>query len=465
MQKEDTEVNLKSVEKKEKSTVQIVVEVTAEEFDKAVNSAYLKNRAQISVPGFRKGKAPRKVVEGMYGAAVFYEEAMDVMLPSVFAFGVEESKIKVVGMPSINDVNIEEDKSVTVTFTMGEYPEITIGEYKGIKAVRPKVEVTEADVDAAINGERYKNARFESVENRPVIDGDYVTLDYTGYVDGETFPGGSAENFELVIGSNTFIPGFELKMHGMMVGEERDLDLQFPEEYHSKDLAGKAVVFHVKVNEIKQHILPELDDDFAKDVSEFDTFAEYKADIEAKITHQKTLSADKDFEDAVLTKLIESVEGDIPDAMIDEYVDGAVQNFRASLASYGMDADQYLAMTNSTIAEFRQNVRPMAEKNVKNTLALSKVVELENIELTEEEIENGTTEIGATYGFSPEEAKEQLNREGVIRELQLRAATILVVANAVAEEPAEEPAAEEETITEAEADAAAAAEAAEESAE
>jgi len=456
MEKEDTEVKLNSVEKKEKSTVQMTVEVTPEEFDRAVNAAYVRNKGKISVPGFRKGKVPRKVVEGMYGANVFYDDALDIILPDIFTYAVGEAKERVVGLPSVNDFKVGDDKSVTVSFTMGVYPEITIGEYKGIKAVRPKVEVSDTDIDAAINGERYKNARIETVTDRPVANGDYVTLDYTGYVDGKTFDGGSAEDYELVIGSNTFIPGFEEKMVGMTTGEERDLDLQFPEQYHSKNLAGKPVVFHVKVKEIKQQSLPELDDEFAKDVSEFDTFAEYRADVEKRLTEQKNASADKDFEDNVLTELIGTVEGDIPEAMINEYVDGYMQNMSDSLMSYGMTMEQYLGMMNMSIDDFRVNVRPMAEKNVKNTLALEKVAELENIEPTEEEIEKGIVEIGATYGLSEETAKEQLNREGVIHELKLRAATVLVVANAekldppaeepapAEEAPAEEPAAEEE---------------------
>lgn len=438
-------MKLTNTEKKEKSTMQFTVDITPEEFDKAVNAAYVKNKSKISVPGFRKGKVPRKVVEGMYGASVFYEDAMDIILPDIFTYSLGEAKERFVGLPSVDDIKFNDDKSVTVVFTMAKYPEITIGEYKGIKAVRPKIEVTDSDVEAAINSERYKNARIETVTERPVKEGDYVTLDYTGYVDGKTFDGGSSEDYELVIGSNTFIPGFEEKMVGMTTGEERDLELKFPDEYHTKELAGKPVVFHVKVKEIKERIVPELDDEFAKDVSEFDTVEEYKADTVKKITEQKSASADKEFEDNVLTELINTVEGDIPEAMIDEYVDGSVQNLQGNLASYGMSVEQYLGMMGITMEEFRKNVRPMAEKNVKNTLALEKVAELENIEPTDEEIEKGIVEIGESYGLSAETAKDQLNREGVIHELKLRAATVLVVANAEAiDPPAEEPAPAEE---------------------
>ncbi len=451
MEKEDTEVKLTNTEKKEKSTMQFTVDITPEEFDKAVNAAYVKNKSKISVPGFRKGKVPRKVVEGMYGASVFYEDAVDIILPDVFTYAFGEVKERFVGLPSVDDIKFNDDKSATIVFTMAKYPEISIGEYKGIKAVRPKIEVSDSDIEAAINSERYKNARIETVTDRPVQNEDYVTLDYTGYVDGKTFDGGSSEDYELVIGSNTFIPGFEEKMVGMTTGEERDLELKFPDEYHTKDLAGKPVVFHVKVKEIKQRIVPELDDEFAKDVSEFDTVEEYKADTVKKITEQKSASADKDFEDNVLTELINTVEGDIPEAMIDEYVEGSVQNLQGNLASYGMSVEQYLGMMGITMEEFRKNVRPMAEKNVKNTLALEKVAELENIEPTDEEIEKGIVEIGESYGLSAETAKDQLNREGVIHELKLRAATLLVVANAEAIDP---PAEEEKTEAPAETEAA-----------
>lgn len=444
-------MKLTNTEKKEKSTMQFTVDITPEEFDKAVNAAYVKNKSKISVPGFRKGKVPRKVVEGMYGASVFYEDAVDIILPDVFTYAFGEVKERFVGLPSVDDIKFNDDKSATIVFTMAKYPEISIGEYKGIKAVRPKIEVSDSDIEAAINSERYKNARIETVTDRPVQNEDYVTLDYTGYVDGKTFDGGSSEDYELVIGSNTFIPGFEEKMVGMTTGEERDLELKFPDEYHTKDLAGKPVVFHVKVKEIKQRIVPELDDEFAKDVSEFDTVEEYKADTVKKITEQKSASADKDFEDNVLTELINTVEGDIPEAMIDEYVEGSVQNLQGNLASYGMSVEQYLGMMGITMEEFRKNVRPMAEKNVKNTLALEKVAELENIEPTDEEIEKGIVEIGESYGLSAETAKDQLNREGVIHELKLRAATLLVVANAEAIDP---PAEEEKTEAPAETEAA-----------
>ena len=327
-------VNVKNCEKKEKSTVGLVVEVSPEEFDKAIDEAYRKAKSRISVPGFRKGKAPRKIVESMYGANVFYEDALEGILPAVFSFGAGENKLETVGYPTLDNVEFGDDKSVTVTYTVAVYPTVTIGEYKGIHAEKPLAEVTESDIDTEIEKVRYQNARIETITDRPVVNGDTVTIDYRGTLDGVAFDGGTAENYELKIGSGSFIPGFEEKIQGMRVEEERDLDLTFPKEYHAKELAGKDVVFHVKVHEIKSQVLPEVDDEFVKDVSEFDTLAEYRADIKKTLTASKMEAAQKTFENNVLDKLSDMVEGDIPDALVEQYVDGAVDNMRGNLAQY-----------------------------------------------------------------------------------------------------------------------------------
>ncbi len=438
-------MNVKSCEKKEKSTCGIVVEIAPEEFDAAIEQVYRRNRSKISVPGFRKGKAPRKIVENMYGKGVFYEDALENMLPAVVAYANNESGLKTVGNPSVDDVDIADDKTVTITYTIGVYPEITIGEYKGIHAVKPIVEVTESDIDTEVEKERYKNARMETITDRPVIGGDTVNLDYRGTLDGVAFDGGTAENYELKIGSNSFIPGFEEKMQGMFTGEERDLELTFPADYHAAELAGKDVVFHVKVNEIKSQVLPEVDDEFVKDVSEFDTVAEYRESLKKDLTMNKEANAQTTFENNVMDKLVESVEGEIPDALIDQYIDNQINNMSASLSQYGMSFEQYLQMMGANVEGFRANMRPNAEKNAKSMLALEKIVELESIELTPEEIEEGYKELAENYGMELEDVKKQITEEMVSEDLKMRKANRLVMDAAVAEDPAPE----EETGTEA----------------
>ena len=431
-------MNVKSCEKKEKSTCGLVVEITPEEFDAAIEQVYRRNRSKISVPGFRKGKAPRKIVENMYGKGVFYEDALENMLPAVVAFANNESGLKTVGNPSVDDVDIADDKTVTITYTIGVYPEITIGEYKGIHAVKPVVEVTESDIDTEVEKERYKNARMETITDRPVIGGDTVNLDYRGTIDGVAFDGGTAENYELKIGSNSFIPGFEEKMQGMFTGEERDLELTFPADYHAAELAGKDVIFHVKVNEIKSQVLPEVDDEFVKDVSEFDTVAEYRESLKKDLTMNKEASAQTTFENNVMDKLVESVEGEIPDALIDQYIDNQINNMSASLSQYGMSFEQYLQMMGANVEGFRANMRPNAEKNAKSMLALEKIVEMEGIELTPEEIKEGYKELAESYGMELEDIKKQITEDMVSEDLKMRKANRMVMDAAVAEDPAPE---------------------------
>jgi len=435
-------VILKSCEKKEKSTYGLVVEVTPDEFNAAIDQAYKKVKGQISVPGFRKGKAPRKIVESMYGATVFYEDAADIIVPVAMNFGAVESKLNIVGQPTIDDIDIAEDKTVTLTYTVGVYPEITLSEYKGISAVKPAVEVTDSDIDTEIEKVRYQNARIETV-SRPVINGDTVNLNYCGTLDGVAFEGGTAENYELKIGSNTFIPGFEEKMQGMVTGEERDLELTFPTEYHSAELAGKDVIFHVKVNEIKSQVLPELDDEFVKDVSEdCDTVEDYRKQMAETIRLNKEAAAHATFENNVMDKLVAAVEGDIPESMIEAYIDNQVNNMRQNLSQYGMELEMYLNMMNMTMEAFRGNMRENAEKNAKVTVALEKVAELENIEISEEEIAEGFKELSERWGMDVEDIRKEIADDMMIHDLKVRRAERIVMDSAVAEAPAEEAAAE-----------------------
>ena len=435
---------LKSCEKKEKSTYGLVVEVTPDEFNAAIDQAYKKVKGQIAVPGFRKGKAPRKIVESMYGATVFYEDAADIIVPVAMNFGAVESKLNIVGQPTIDDIDIAEDKTVTLTYTVGVYPEITLKEYKGLSAVKPVVEVTDSDIDTEIEKVRYQNARIETV-SRPVINGDTVNLNYCGTLDGVAFEGGTADNYELKIGSNTFIPGFEEKMQGMVTGEERDLELTFPAEYHSAELAGKDVIFHVKVNEIKSQVLPELDDEFVKDVTDdCDTVEDYRKKMAEDIRLNKESAAQATFENNVMDKLVEAVEGDIPDSMIEAYIDNQVNNMRQNLAQYGMELEMYLNMMNMTMDAFRGNMRENAEKNAKSTVALEKVAELENIEISEEEITEGFNELSERWGMEAADIRKEIADEMMIHDLKVRRAERIVMDSAVAEAPAAEAEATEE---------------------
>lgn len=434
-------LNVTSCEKKENKTVELTVQVTAEEFDKAITEAYKRNKGQISVPGFRRGKAPRKIIENMYGASVFYNDALEIILPDVFSYSITESELKVVGYPKISDINFGDDKSAELKFSVELYPEVSVAEYKGISAEKPAAVVEEAGVDKEIEDVRARNARIQTV-NSPAKDGDTAVLDFEGFIDGVPFKGGKGENYDLVIGSNIFIPGFETGVIGMSAGDERDLDLVFPEDYH-EELAGKPVLFKVKLKEVKEKVLPELDDEFAKDVSEFDTLAEYRNSIREKLTVSKQEEADSAFEGAVLAKLADSLECDVPDAMTEEYIDNQIEGYKKQLASYGMEFGMYLNMMGSNVEEFRENLRPSAINQIKTTLALEKIAELENISPTDEEIEKYYEDMAKKYDKEPAAVKETVSKEAAVYELKMRAASKIIVANAVALEPSAETDAKE----------------------
>ena len=435
-------MNVTSCEKNEKTKAELTVVVTPEEFDKALEESYRKNKAHIAVPGFRKGKAPRKLIENMYGASVFYDDALDAILPAVCEHGVSESDLRVVGYPQILDVSFGDDKSATIKYAVELYPEVTIGDYKGIEAVKPEPAVEESAVDSEIASVQLRNARIQTAE-RPAINGDTVTIDFEGFVDGVAFEGGKGENYDLELGSNTFIPGFEEKINGMQVGEERDLDLVFPKEY-KEDLAGKPVVFKVKLNEIKEKILPELDDEFAKDVSEFDTLEEYKNSIRENLTAAKETESQKAFEDAVMSKLADTIEDEIPEAMVKEVIDNQLQNMRSQLSAYGMQIEQYLNMMGTNEDGFRETMRPSAQQQVKTTLALEKVAEIEKIEPSDEEVEKYFTELAERYNVDADVAKQSIPKETAVRELGIQAASKLVIESAIAKPPSEEAADEKE---------------------
>lgn len=426
-------MNLKSTEKKEKSIVELTIEVTKEEFEKALTAAYKKNVSKITVPGFRKGKAPRRMIEKMYGESFFWEDAVNESYPEAYEAALKESDTKPVGRADMEVLEISAD-GYTFKAKVPVKPEVSIADYKGIEAPKPAVSVDPAEVDAEIERMRKRNARIESVD-REVKVGDTVVIDYEGFIDGEPFEGGKAEHYSLEIGSNRFIPGFEDQLVGAKPGEERELNLTFPENYHAENLSGKNVVFKVKVHEVKESILPELDDEFAKDVSEFDTVDELKADIEKKILNSREEAAKSAFEGAVFSKVAEKLQADIPDAMIENQIDTLIENFAYRIGGQGVGFSKYLEMTGMKQDELREIYRPQAEQQVKLNLAFEKIAELEGLEVGAEEVDEEYNKLSEQYNMPADKVKILLPEESLKSDLLLRKAASFVVDNAVATEP------------------------------
>jgi len=428
-----------SSEKKEKNEVELVIEVEPEELETAVNKAFIKNRNRIAVPGFRKGKAPRKIIEKMYGAEIFLSDALDDIMPDVLSYAMKETEFDIVGYPRITDLDVKDDKrSAEITLTAALRPEVTIGKYKGLSAPKPVIEIPESEIDASIETTRERNARMEKVE-RPAESGDIATIDFEGFVDGVAFEGGKGENHELTLGSGSFIPGFEEKVEGMETGETRDIDLVFPEDY-KEDLAGKPVVFRVTLNELREKILPELDDEFVKDVSEFDTIDEYRADIKDKIVKTRQQDVDETFENILMDQIVESIEVEVPDEMVEEQLDLSMKNFSSRLSSYGMEPAKYMQMMGMTPEIFREKMRESSEKQVRIQLALGKIAELESVGVSDEEIETEYKDASERYGMEIGKFKETIERKDIINDLKLRKAAKIVVDSAIVEEFNEEDA-------------------------
>ena len=397
-----------TVEKIATNKVKILFEVEAEKFDAAMAKAYLKVRNHVSIPGFRKGKAPRKMIENMYGEGVFYDEAFELIFDEVYGPAVEEKKLEVVDRPEIEILEIGAGKALKFTCEVFVKPEVVLGEYKGVCVKKETTLVTDEEVDERIEQERAKQGTEAEVEGRAVANGDTVNLDYAGSVDGVAFAGGTAEGQTLNIGSNTFIPGFEEQMIGMEIGEEKDLNVTFPEQYHSEELAGKAAVFHVKVNSITETQLPELDDDFAKDISEFDTLDEYKADIRAKLEASAAERDNNAFTNAVLEAVISNATVEIPEAMIQRQVDSMARDFEYRLQSQGLKLGDFLKYTGSDMAAFREQYRPQALKSVKAHLVLEAIEKAEGIDATEEQVDAQIAQFAPQTGKTVEEFKAQL---------------------------------------------------------
>ena len=395
-----------TVEKISSNKVKLSFDVESAKFDAAMNKAYIKIRGQVNIPGFRKGKAPRKLIENMYGGeSVFYDDAFELVFDEVYGPAVEENKLEVVDRPEIEIQQIGAGKNLQFTCEIFVKPDVTLGEYKGVAAKKTVTEVTDAQVDAKVEEERKKQATEVAVEDRAVAEGDTVNLDYAGTVDGVAFAGGTAEGQTLKIGSHTFIPGFEEQMVGMSIGEEKDLDVTFPEQYQAKELAGKAAVFHVKVNSITTTELPALDDDFAKDISEFDTLEEYKKDIRAKLEAQAAERDQNTFTNAVIEKVVTNATVDIPEAMIERQIDSMMRDFEYRLRAQGLRLEDFMKYTGQDEKAFRANYRDQADKSVRAHLVLEAIEAAENFEVTDEEIDEQIAKFAPQTGKSVEELK------------------------------------------------------------
>ncbi len=434
-------MSVKSCEKLEKSKVALTIEVGAEEFEAAVNKAYLKMRGKMSIPGFRPGKAPRKIIEGMYGADVFYEEAVNIVLPQAYEAAVKEQELDVVGYPEVDLENCGKE-GVTFKCTVAVYPEVKLGQYKGLEAPKAEVKVMAADVNARLKEMADRNSRLVSVE-RAVKKNDTANIDFEGFDNGVAFDGGKGENFDLEIGSGSFVPGFEDQLIGMKVGQEKEIDITFPENY-TPELAGKPVVFKVKINEVKAKEVPAIDDEFAKDVSEFDTLKELKADMKKKMTEERKIAAQQAFEDALMKKVADGIEADIPEDMVKAQAERMLEGFKQQLASQGIPFEQYLQMTGMTNETFLAQAHQPALDQVRMDLAVEAIVKAEGLEASDEDVENEMKNIAEKYGMDPESVKKYLPADQV-KEQVIREKVIKVVADAgVAVAPVEEEKKEEE---------------------
>ncbi|MBQ4381673.1 MAG: trigger factor [Oscillospiraceae bacterium] len=422
---------VKDYEKKEKSTAELTVEFTPEEFEAAVNKAYLKGRGRISIPGFRKGKAPRRIIEAMYGTGAFYEDAVEELYPTALENAVKEKNLAIVGRPSVTDMSVGEDKSLTLKFLVSLYPEVKVEGYKGIAAPKPAVTVSDADIDRELGKVREQNAREETVE-REARSGDIANIDFVGYMDGKPFEGGKGEDYDLELGSGTFIPGFEDQIVGHSVGDEFDVNVTFPEAY-APELAGKDATFKVTLKGVKMKELPELDDEFAKDVSEFDTLDEYKASIRKDLEKKRADEADRAFRDVVISRLVDKVEGEVPDAMVEEHLDQMVGNFRYNLSAQGMELEHYLSMMGMDEKALRDELRFNAEKEVKSDLAMEYIAKQESFEVSDEDVEAEYERLGKEYSMDVDSVKKAISADSIKTGLKLDKAKELVLSTAVEE--------------------------------
>ena len=439
-------MNVKSVEK-EATRASVTVELTREELEPALNRAYLKYRKDIMIPGFRKGHAPRMVIEAAYGKHVFFEDAVEDMFPDIYKDAVLTQDIRPVGRPSVSKMDIADDGAVTLTIVTDLYPVAELGEYKNLEIEKAEVEVKESEVEAELDRMAQNVARITTVD-RPAQEGDTAVIDFEGFENGKAFAGGKGENYELKLGSHTFIPGFEEQVAGMSAGEEKDIDVTFPADYHAEELAGKPVVFKVKVHEVKETVVPEKDDEFVKDVSEFDTVAELRADIEKRIRDEKQAGIDRAFENAAVEKAAANMTVEIPDSMIDEELDQEMERMDYELRSQGASLQAYAQMMGGDMNAIRNSLRPSAQAAVRTNVLLDAVAAAENIEVSEEECEEEYKKLAESYKMELDDVKKALNADGLKSDLKLRKAARLIADSAVAGAPKAPEAAEEAPASE-----------------
>ena len=429
-------MNVKSVEK-ENGKAKVVVEIDKPEFEQALNKAYAKCRKDIMLPGFRKGKAPRKMVESMYGATVFYEDAVNEIFPEIYTTAIVDQQLKAVGSPSVSNMDTPDEGGVVLTIETELYPEVTLGQYKGIEVPKREAKVEDSEVDAEVNRMAERNARIETVDRAAQM-GDTVVIDFEGFEGGKPFQGGKAEDYSLTLGSGSFIPGFEEALVGAVAGEERDVNVTFPENYNAKELAGKPAVFKCKVHEVKESIKPELDDEFAKDVSEFDTLDALKNDIRARFTKSREEQNERAFESAAVQLAAANMTCNVPACMIDEQVDHQIEQFAYQLQSQGMKMEDYTKMIGGDLSSLRQSMRPMAEQTVRSDILLSEIAHAENLEVTDEEVEEELKKLAEQYQMELDKVKAAVDTAAVKSDLMGRKAAKIITDNAVAVAPTEE---------------------------
>lgn len=418
------------LEKLEKNMAKLTIEVSAEEFETGLEKAYQKNKNRISLPGFRKGKAPRKMIEKMYGAGIFYEDAANELIPGAYTKAAEECGENIVTRPEISVVQIEAGKPFIFTAEVALKPEVTLGEYKGVEVEKTVVEVAEEEIDKEVDKERDNNSRMIDIDDRAVEKGDMIKLDFEGFVDGVAFEGGKGTDYPLTIGSGSFIPGFEDQLVGAEIGAEVEVNVTFPEQYQAAELAGKPAVFKCKVNEIKVKELPEADDEFAKDVSEFDTIAEYRDDIRAKLVERKTADAKRQKETKVVDKVVENASLEVPDAMVREQAGRMLDDFKRRIESQGITFEQYIQFTGMTAEQLQEQSKPEALKRIKNSLVLEAIAKAENIEVPEEKMDEEIGKMAQAYKMEADKLKELLGdyeKEQMKNDLAIQAAVDMIV--------------------------------------
>lgn len=420
------------VENLEKNMAKLTIEVDASEVEKAIQSAYMKERGKISIPGFRKGKVPRNMIEKMYGAAVFYEDAANTLIQENYPDAADESGIDIVSRPTIDVVQIESGKPFIFTAEVAVRPEVKLGKYLGVQVTKVDTSVSDEEIDAELEKERTNNARTVSVTDRPVAVGDTAVIDFEGFVDGVAFEGGKGENHSLEIGSHSFIDTFEDQLVGKNAGDEVDVNVTFPEQYQASELAGKPALFKVKIHEIKTKELPELDDEFAQDVSEFDTLAEYKEEVKNRLTTQKENEAKRTKEDEAIQKIIDKTEIDIPDAMLETQCENMLNEFAQRIQQSGLSMEQYMQFSGLTVEKLKEQVRPEAETRIKSSLILEQIAKDEKIEVTDEELDAEVEKMAAQYGMEADKLKEYMGdaeKESMKRDLAVTKAVDLIMEN------------------------------------